>query len=158
MPGLTRKRQAFINALVADPTISGAEAARRAGYAPESADVTASQLLGNPSIRAAVDESRAEAAQQALVSTEAIVKELASIGLRDVEEEPPPEEEMEPGPMGGQLKRTRAKSSLRYEHKLKALELLGRYKGIWKDKVEVTGRVGLEQLVAESQLPGGGDE
>jgi phage terminase small subunit len=53
---LTEKQQAFVDALLLDPNMSGRAAAIAAGYAVASADVEASRLLRSASIRLALGE------------------------------------------------------------------------------------------------------
>lgn len=59
VPGVLGSRQLkFVSAYVR--TLNGAEAAREAGYAPRSARITASKLLTNANIAAAVHAAKAE--------------------------------------------------------------------------------------------------
>src|SRR5262252_9083336 len=54
---LTAKEQRFIAEYLVD--LIGSEAAKRAGYAPRSAKVTASRLLAKPAVKAAVRDAQA---------------------------------------------------------------------------------------------------
>ena len=52
---LTRKKKAFIEERAKDPTASGAEIARRAGYSPNRAKETASELLKDSIIHSRIE-------------------------------------------------------------------------------------------------------
>ena len=76
---LTAKQERFVQEIVAGE--SGAESARRAGYAEASANVQASQNLSKPNIAEAVAQSRQEIAKRAGITQERLFKEIAGIML-----------------------------------------------------------------------------
>ena len=81
---LTAKQERFIQEIVAGE--SGAESARRAGYAEASANVQASQNLSKPNIAEAVARSRHEVAERAGITQERLFKEMAGIAFNDIRE------------------------------------------------------------------------
>ena len=79
---LPPKRAAFAREYLRD--LNGARAARAAGYAAKSASVEASRLLGNADVQAEITRQRAILAEQADVTPEKIVAELAAIAFADL--------------------------------------------------------------------------
>lgn len=73
---LTEKNKRFADEWLID--MNGTAAAIRAGYSPNSADVTASRLLANAKIRAYLDERMAEHSRRIGVNQERIIRSLAS--------------------------------------------------------------------------------
>lgn len=101
MNNLTLRQQKFIRAYVQCGV--GAEAARRAGYAPGSADVAAARLLGNVGVQQAV---QAVAAAQG-DTPDGVLSELRDLG-------------------------TRAAQAGRYAPTVRAVELRGKALGMWQ--------------------------
>lgn len=173
MPGLTRKQQAFVDALVADPTISGTEAAIRAGFSKETARSQASRMLTNVDIRAALDAGMAEAARSVGVRADVVLRELLRIATVDIAKafddegnllpiKDIPEdvrraiagvdaEELWEG-KGQSRERTGTLRKVKFWDKPAALRDLGRHLGLWRDKLEHSGELRLtyEQLIEQS--------
>jgi len=158
--GFTAKQKAFIREWPVDR--NGTQAAIRAGYSARTAAVTASQLLTNPKIRAAIDAHEKKLADRAEKTGAEIIKELERIGFSNMAEF------VEFGSKKGltindlsalsedakrcvsEVAVTKSKSggSLRFKlhNKEKALELLGKRFGLFPDKVEVSGDVSFADL------------
>lgn len=122
---LNPRQRAFVAAYAGD----GAAAARAAGYAPGVAKTTAYKLLRHPEIAVAIrskDEAMIAAATARApdVLTRQERQKFLSDVIRDVDAE--------------------------MKDRLKALELLGRSEGDFLERVEHSGALTLEQLVAES--------
>ena len=77
MPDLTPKQQRFVEASAS--TDSATEAARRAGYSPTRANVTASELMAKPHVREAVERRRSEVLAAAGYDPEQSVRRLMAI-------------------------------------------------------------------------------
>ena len=77
---LTPKRQAFVAKLVGPPAVSGAEAARQAGYAPGSARQRAHELVTNSDVQSAVERMRARVAARAELSAAQVLADIDEIG------------------------------------------------------------------------------
>jgi len=161
MAGLTEQQEKFCQAYVECGNAS--EAYRRAyprakNWKPESVHRKAHELLGNVKIMSRLDELRRPALKKAEVTAERVVKELARIAFGDKREL------MEWGPNGVVLKSSDGLSEdqaamvaevsetisqggcsikLKTYDKVKALELLGRYLGMFVEKREVTNRLEL---------------
>ena len=80
---LTAKQERFVQEIVAGE--SGAESARRAGYAEASANVQASQNLSKPNIAEAIAQSRHEVARQAGITAERLFKEMEAIAFSNIQ-------------------------------------------------------------------------
>ena len=81
---LTPKQERFVDEYLVD--LNGKQAAIRAGYSPTCAEVTASRLLRNAKVAAAVAEARQERAERTAITQDGVVQELACIAFSDVRE------------------------------------------------------------------------
>lgn len=102
-PTLSPERQRFVDEYAVDT--NGAQAAIRAGYSPRSAKVTASRLLADANVQQAVAERTLALAEQAGVSAEWVVLKLRTLAL----------------------------GAAKDSDRIRALELLGRHLGMFKD-------------------------
>jgi phage terminase small subunit len=119
---LTDKQYAFVNEYVKD--YNATQAAIRAGYAEKYADRQAYQLLEKTRVKEAIEARRQEISRKADVEISEIVAELRSIAFTD----------------GSRT------------DKLRALELLGRYKAMFTDRFQNTTE-SHAQLTDEEQEP-----
>lgn len=145
---LTKKQKIFCDEYLFD--LNATQAAIRAGYSPESAGSIGSENLKKPEIRARIDKALAERSRRTGVNADRVIMELAKIAfvnsadVIDVETATVKE--------GAALDDTAAIQSVKVKKidggiereikladKSKALELLGRHLGIFKDKIEVSG-------------------
>ena len=128
--------------------LNAAQAAIRAGYSRKRAGEQGRRLRNSPEIREAVAAAQAERAERTGVSADRVVEELAKIAFSDLRDV------MVWGPDGVSLKDsttlTEAQAALVAEvvegsgktlrikrhDKVKALELLGRHIGMFREKVE----------------------
>lgn len=78
MADLTDKEKAFVRAYCSDAKFNGAAAAREAGYAPASSNVTAAKLLAKTSIQDEIQKLMNKATKKALITTEGLVERLLS--------------------------------------------------------------------------------
>jgi phage terminase small subunit len=79
---ITRKRKRFIDEYLKD--LNGTQAAIRAGYSKNSANVQAAQLLALPSVKAYLAEKEAIINARLDISADRIKKELARVAFQDV--------------------------------------------------------------------------
>lgn len=77
------RERLFIHEMI-DPRMKGAEAARRAGYAEGSANVTASKMLANPNISDAIAVERQKYWSAKAMSREEMVAEISNIARFDM--------------------------------------------------------------------------
>jgi phage terminase small subunit len=79
---LTPRQQKFATEILTAP--SATEAARRAGYSPESAHVAASRMLRNDKVRNEIDVGRQAAAERHEITHDKILQHFAAVAFADV--------------------------------------------------------------------------
>lgn len=109
---LTPKQQRFVQEYLID--LNGSAAAVRAGYSQNSAKEIAVENLTKPPIREAIDKALALRADRTETTADFVIQELRKIACAEVEKY-----------TGGD--------------KLKALELLGKHLGMFKEQLQLTG-------------------
>jgi len=149
--------------------LNGKQAAIRAGYAPQSAEVKASKLLSIAKVRTAVDALLAESAAKAMLSIERTDREIACIAFFDPRKlfhddgtmKSPSEldadlaaavasfEVTETSVADGKGKRKRVVQvkRVRFWDKVAALTLAARRLQMLNDTIKLSGTLTLEQLV-----------
>lgn len=105
----TDKQKRFVDEYIKDS--NGTQAAIRAGFAPRAASRTASDLLKNPDVRAAVDARMNKIAEKVDITAEKVLKDIEDI-------------------------RTSASTANDYGAALRASELQGKYLKMFTDKVQ----------------------
>ncbi|WP_375460017.1 terminase small subunit [uncultured Enterovirga sp.] len=170
---LNRKQERFVEEYVID--MNGAQAAIRAGYARRTAKQIANNLMKVPHVRTALDVARQRVSERAEMQADEVLRELAKIARANMGEfmratsggDPyfdyasltPDQtaalsevtvEDFKEG--RGEDARDVRRVKFKLHDKLGALEKLGRYHGLFKDKVEVTGKDG-EALSAREEAP-----
>lgn len=132
---MSPKQEAFVREYLVD--LNATQAAIRAGYSAKTARQVGAENLSKPAIAKAINAGKAQRAERLELKADDVLRELQEIAFAKpgTPEAPQAEEELDPGPFGGALERLRG-VTLRYEHKLKALELLGKHLMLFTDKVE----------------------
>jgi phage terminase small subunit len=164
---LTPKQRRFVQEYMRD--LNATQAAIRTGYSPDSAESQASRLLSNAKVAAAVAEESKRQWDKIDVETGEILQALRRIAFADLGQaydkdgkllkvpEMPPEFRAALAGVevdelfdweDGQRNQVGTTSKLKTKDSVKALELLGKYRKLWTDKVDVSGKLTLEQLVA----------
>lgn len=142
---LTRKQDLFCQEYIVD--YNGTKAAIRAGYEERSARSTASKLLAKSNIRSRVRELQAEQVERLAATQDFVVQQLIETYQKCCE----PTEVMVWDPNEREYV---PKGTWEFDSKgaTKALELLGKHLGMFKDNVAVTlktpkfeGEDGLEE-------------
>lgn len=82
MAKLTAKQRAFCDEYLID--LNATQAAIRAGYSPETADVIGSENLGKPVIQARIQQQMGERAKRTEINADRTLKELARIGFSNI--------------------------------------------------------------------------
>lgn len=162
MVKITGKQTAFVAEYLVD--LNATQAAIRAGYSTKTAYSAGQRLLKNVEVQKAIAEAQVKRTERTEITADRVVSELAKIAFAD------PRDLMEWGPNGVRLKdsadlteeqaasvaevsetTTKDGGSLRLKKhdKVKALELLGRHMGMFKDKVEMSGEVMADVRVYE---------
>ena len=151
---MTKKQKRFVEEYLID--LNATQAAIRAGYSPNTANEQGSQNLVKLSIRNAIDKAIAERSKRTGVNADRVVRELAKIAFVNAGEivdfdtallmDKISEDDM------AAIQSIKVKSfgedgverEVKLADKLKALELLGRHLGLFKDNIELTGTVQTE--------------
>lgn len=146
---LNPKQAAFVREYLVD--LNATQAAIRVGYSPKTAKVQGSRLLTNADIRAAVEAGKADSTQDAHATKDQILRELARIGFSDAGQildsrgvclslNEMPEDirrcisSVKFSGDGG--------TEVKFWSKSHALELLGKYRSMWVERMEHTGKDG----------------
>lgn len=167
--GLTPQQYRFVEEMLLDPSNQG-KAAIRAGYSIHSAKGIASNLMADPKVRAVIDERQRERAQRLGITEDRVLQEIALIAFANVQDVMETNEDGDttvnlkhmPRDVAAALgeisittkkgKTTTKTAKVRLHDKIAALDKLGKHLGMFKEKVEHSGVLTLEQLVKESML------
>lgn len=166
---LTYRQQRFVEELLLDPARNGSAAAKRAGFSPKASKEIAYDLLSKPHIQAKIEEDQEVAAKKLGITRERVLLELAQIGFANLKHLISQDEEGNTNvnlsylpenltsPISElRITTTGAKGSkvqnatIKLADKRQALIDMAKMMGWYKDKVEVTGQVSLEQLIEAS--------
>ena len=152
---MTQKQKRFIEEYLID--LNATQAAIRAGYSPDTAQQTGSENLSKPVIRAQIDRAMAERSKRTGVNAERVVKELAKIAFVNAAEVIDPKtatvkEDALPEDTAA-IQSVKVKTfgedglerEIKMADKLKALELLGKHLGMFKDRIELSGGLDTEK-------------
>lgn len=148
---LTKKQQVFVEEYLVD--LNATQAAIRAGYSADTANVIGCENLTKPNIQQAIAEQMAERSKRTGVNQDRVVLELARIAfinpknlINPVDASIKPEateddlaciQSVKVKTMDG-AKGSSVEREIRLNDKMKALELLGKHLGMWNDKADVS--------------------
>jgi len=151
MAKLTAKQQRFVEEYLID--LNATQAAIRAGYSPNTANVIGAENLIKPNIRAHVDKAMAERSKRTGVNADRVIQELARIAFVDPTKVIDTDtakvyegasEDDRAAIASVKYKRSSGETTdtiereVRFSDKIKALELLGKHMGMFKDKLDLT--------------------
>lgn len=147
------------------------KAAIRAGYAMDSAKVTASVLLKKPKVKSAIAKAQKEGAKICGITEARILQELAliafakpgdvirmnsegeaDIDLNDLTKDAfkGTEINVSTSNSGGRKSRVVSVKTVKVSDKVKALETIGKHLGMFKEQLEVTHNNSLKDLIEQS--------
>lgn len=165
---MTKKQKRFVEEYLID--LNATQAAIRAGYSPDTAKSIGSENLTKPDIQARIAKAMAERSKRTGVNADRVVTELAKIAFvnasdvidADTATLKPDADPEDTAAIQSVKVKTFGGDGLEREikmaDKLKALELLGKHLGMFKDKVELSGineeKNKLDDLL--QQMRGGG--
>ena len=168
MAKLTKKQKLFIDEYLID--LNATQAAIRAGYSVESARDIGCENLTKPNIQQVIAERMAERSRRTGVNADRVVAELAKIAFVNAEDvidaetatiKPNAAREDTAAIQSVKVKvfgEDGLEREIKMADKLKALELLGKHLGMFKDKVELSGTLETEKSKLDdllSQMRGG---
>jgi len=156
---ITDQQAAFCQQYVANG-FKPKDAALSAGYSAKSASSLASQLLNNPKIQAEIARITKKAGRRLEVTAERVIEELARIGFADFrsvasfdengvrikassdlsDDEAATIKQIKETFSEGPQTSSRTLTVIQHD-KTKALELLGKHLGCWKDKDDSDGSI-----------------
>lgn len=152
MAKLTPKQKAFCDEYLID--LNATQAAIRAGYSTSTAKDIGCENLAKPNIRAYIDKAIAERSKRTGINQDRVIRELAKLAfvnandVINMDEATLKDDVLEedtaaiasvkvkyiPTKEGEGVER-----EIRLTDKLKALELLGKHLGMFKDRLEISG-------------------
>lgn len=167
---LNERQQAFVREYVID--FNATQAAIRAGYSARSAGQHAEALMRKHEIQTAIQEAKGAVCKRAELTVDRIVQELERIAFGDLKNSVKWDsngtnvrssdeltddvsatiaaiEEEETTTEFGVTSKTKRKVKVKHYDKLRALELLARYKGMLVDRKEITGKDGKPMQVQQ---------
>lgn len=157
MAKLSKKQKLFVQEYLID--LNATQAAIRAGYSPRTACEQGSQLLAKLNIREEVGRAMADRSKRTGINQDRVILELARIAFVKMTDVVDAEGKIR-GDAGDddlaciesiKYRRSDTESSssvereVRIGSKLKALELLGRHLGMFRDRVELSGSLETEK-------------
>ena len=166
---MTKKQKRFIEEYLID--LNATQAAIRAGYSPDTAYSIGQENLKKPEIRAHIDRAMAERSKRTGVSADRVIQELAKIAFNNATDVIDPKTATvkdtalpeDTAAIQSVKVKTFGEDGLEREikmaDKLKALELLGKHLGMFKDKLELSGGLDAEKTKLDDllqQMRGGG--
>lgn len=146
---MTKKQKLFVEEYMID--LNATQAAIRAGYSPETAQEQGSRLLSNVMVKKEIGKAMAERSRRTGVNADRVVMELAKIAFVnavDVIDHKTATVKADASPDDtAAIQSVKVKTfgedglerEIKMADKLKALELLGRHLGMFKDKLELSG-------------------
>lgn len=169
---MTKKQKLFVEEYLVD--LNATQAAIRAGYSPDTAKAIGSENLTKPDIRAHIDKAMAERSKRTGVNADRVVMELAKIAFINavdvinaedatLKDDAAPEDTAAIQSVKVKTFPTKdgegVEREIKMADKIKALELLGKHLGMFKDRVELSGSLESEKTKMDDiiqQLRGGG--
>ena len=159
---MTKKQKRFIEEYLID--LNATQAAIRAGYSPDTAKSIGSENLTKPDITAQIARAMAERSRRTGVNADRVIMELAKIAFvnaNDVIE--PKTATIKEGALPedtAAIQSVKVKTfgedglerEIKMADKLKALELLGKHLGMFRDKLEVSGTLETEKTKLDDLL------
>ena len=152
---MTKKQKRFVEEYLID--LNATQAAIRAGYSPDTAKSIGSENLTKPDLQARIAKAMAERSKRTGVNADRVVMELAKIAFVNAGDvidaetatlKPDAAKEDTAAIQSVKVKtfgEDGMEREIKMADKLKALELLGKHLGMFKDKVELSGTLETEK-------------
>jgi phage terminase small subunit len=169
---LTPKQEAFCREYLID--LNGTQAAIRAGYSAKGAHVQAAQLLSNPKVQAFANKLKADRSERTEITADRVLLEIGRLAFADIRNVFDEKGNLLPVHLlpaeiaasvssievvtskvpGGGPSEVEHTAKIKFWDKRGSLELLGKHLKMFTDKVEHSGQIGLESLIAEATKRG----
>ena len=167
---LTEKQKRFVEEYLID--LNATQAAIRAGYSTKNADKIGSELLGKTRVSEEIRKAMAERSKRTGINQDRVVDELAKIAFVKMTDIVDGEGRIHADATDDDLsciesikyktfendRGSSTEREIKIASKIKALELLGKHLGMWKEKIEVSGldeeKSKLDSIL--NQMRGGG--
>lgn len=156
---MTEKNKRFIEEFLID--LNGTQAAIRAGYSAKTANEQAARLLANVSIQQEISKAMAERSRRTGINQDRVLQELAKIALvntKDVidfedasvlatasEDDLAAIASVKVKTIPGKSGELGIEREVKLYDKLRALEMLGKHLGMFREKIEVSGELETEK-------------
>ena len=159
---MTKKQKRFIEEYLID--LNATQAAIRAGYSPDTAKSIGSENLTKPDITAQIARAMAERSRRTGVNADRVIMELAKIAFVNANDVIDPKTAtIKEGALPedtAAIQSVKVKTFgedglervIKMADKLKALELLGKHLGMFRDKLEVSGTLETEKTKLDDLL------
>ena len=159
---MTKKQKRFIEEYLID--LNATQAAIRAGYSPDTAKSIGSENLTKPDIKAQIARAMAERSRRTGVNADRVIMELAKIAFVNANDVIDPKTAtIKKGALPedtAAIQSVKVKAfgedglerEIKMADKLKALELLGKHLGMFRDKLEVSGTLETEKTKLDDLL------
>lgn len=149
---LTPKQQRFVEEYAVD--LNALQAATRAGYSSKTAGIQGHWLLRNPKVAHAIAEMRAKLTDECEVHTRDILNGLKEVIARCVEGKPKMVWDYKLKCLVPAVDKESGATIFEFDSNgaNRALELLGKYKGIWKDKLELSGEAEMMRTYIQDSI------
>ena len=159
---MTKKQKRFIEEYLID--LNATQAAIRAGYSPDTAKSIGSENLTKPDITAQIARAMAERSRRTGVNADRVIMELAKIAFVNANDVIDPKTAtIKEGALpedNAAIQSVKVKTfgedglerEIKMADKLKALELLGKHLGMFRDKLEVSGTLETEKTKLDDLL------
>ena len=159
---MTKKQKRFIEEYLID--LNATQAAIRAGYSPDTAKSIGSEYLTKPDIKAQIAKAMAERSRRTGVNADRVVMGLAKIAFVNANDVIDPKTAtIKEGALPedtAAIQSVKVKTfgedglerEIKMADKLKALELLGKHLGMFRDKLEVSGTLETEKTKLDDLL------
>lgn len=134
---MTDKQKRFCDEYLID--CNATQAAIRAGYSDKTAYAIGDENLKKPELKKYIDERMAEHASERVATADEVIQYLTSVLRGDSEGE----EIVVEGIGDGCSEARTMKKAPSEKERLKAAELLGKRYGLFRDKVELEGEIGV---------------
>ena len=159
---MTKKQKRFIEEYLID--LNATQAAIRAGYSPDTAKSIGSENLTKSDIKAQIAKAMAERSRRTGVNADRVIMELAKIAFVNANDVIDAETAtLKPDALPedtAAIQSVKVKTfgedglerEIKMADKLKALELLGKHLGMFRDKLEVSGTLETEKTKLDDLL------